>query len=328
MKVKTGRIALFCFLWAAALAAQSSSSLAQPPLKSEQVKVAFSNYGMPIFTLMLARELGFFRDEQLTVEMVMMSSALAGMALVAGDLDYSTMAGQLITQAAAKAPVKVIFVNLNRPMFMFVGRPEIKAIKDLKGKAIGVGSHGAIDDLLARRVISSGELNPEKDVTVLALGSTSHRLAALKAGTIAATNLTVPYNLIVERMGYTRLGFAGDLMQPVVNGLGTSDKKLKDQPGQIKRMIRAMLKAQNHLRNHREESIQKAMAWYKFDRQAAELAYDLLVQGMPEGGLPADENFKVIIEQGRSRQVIKEEVPLSRVADLSILKEALREIIP
>jgi NitT/TauT family transport system substrate-binding protein len=295
------------------------------PLKPETVKVAYSNPGMPIFSLMLARELGYFKEERLNVEMVMMTSAMSGLALASGDLDYTTMIGQLIGQAVSGSPVKVVFVNVNRPMFVFVGRPEIKSVKDLKGKPVGVGSHGAIDEALVRRVIASGGLSPEKDVTILALGGTSNRLGALMAGSISATMLTAPFNLKAERQGFNRLAFAGDYMQPVTNGLGASEKKIRERPDQIKRMLRAMLKSQDFLQSHKEESIQKAMAWYKFDREAAELSYDMLVRSMPKGIAP-DESFRAVIESSKTRT--PSEIPVSRVADMTLLREVLKERKP
>ena len=43
---------------------------------------------------------------------------------------------------------------------------------------------------------------------------------------------------------------AGDYMQPVTNGLAVSDKKIKEQPDQIKRVLRAMLRSQEFLQNN------------------------------------------------------------------------------
>ncbi len=322
------RIRFSGFLWPVIFWLLPCLALAQRLPKPERVRVAYSSYGMSILPLMLGREMGFFKDEQLTVDMVMMTSALSGLALAAGDIDYSTMAGQLITQAVAGAPIKVVFVVINKPLFMFVGRPEIKTVRDLKNRAVGVGSHGAIDDLLARKVIETGGLDPEKDVTLLNLGNTSSRLGALKAGSIAATMLTVPFNLVAERMGYTRLAFAGDFMHPVINGLGVTDRKLREQRDQVKRMLKATLKAESYMRQYREESIQKAIAWYKFDRQGAELAYDMSMRRMPENGLAPDESFKIVIDSSRGRQLSAGQVPVSKVADFSVLKEILKETHP
>jgi ABC-type nitrate/sulfonate/bicarbonate transport system substrate-binding protein len=75
-------------------------------------------------------------------------------------------------------------------------------------------------------------------------------------------------------------------MQAVTNGLGVSDRKLKSQPEQIKRMIRAMLNAVAYIRSHRAEAVQRAMALYKFDAPTAESAYDMLLQSLPVGAFP------------------------------------------
>jgi hypothetical protein len=73
-------------------------------------------------------------------------------------------------------------------------------------------------------------------------------------------------------------------MLAVTNGLGVSDRKLKTQPAQIKRMIRAMLNAVAYIRLHRAEAVQRAMALYKFDAPTAEMAYDMLLKSLPAGG--------------------------------------------
>ena len=135
--------------------------------------------------------------------------------------------------------------------------------------------------------------------------------------------LTAPFNLKAERQGFNRLAMSGDYMQPATNGLGASEKKIKERPDQIKRLLRAMLKSQDFLQGHKEESLQKAMAWYKFDREAAELAYDMLVRSMPPKGLAPDESFRAVIETSKARA--PSEIPVSRVADMTLLREVLKE---
>lgn len=113
-------------------------------------------------------------------------------------------------------------------------------------------------------------------------------------------------------------------MHAVTNGLGVSDKKLKTQPDQIKRMIRAMLKVQAYIRSHREESVQRAMSLYKFDRQGADLAYDMLIQSMPSD-IPSEKGFETVINLTREQLGLRGDVPLSKVSGLGLLKEVLSE---
>ena len=291
----------------------------------EQVTVAYSNPGISTLPLILAQEKGFFAAQRLKVQLVLMQTFVAGRAVISGDVDYNTLVGNMITLAAGGAPVKVIYVLLEKPLFVFLNRPEFKRAADLKGKKIAVSTRGSIDDYFMRSVITGAGLNPDKEITTLAMGGTSNRVGALKAGAIDATSVQVPYNLALEQAGYNRIAFAGDVMQAVTNGLGVSDRKLATQPDQIKRMIRAMLNTQAYMQSHRSESVEKAGSLFKFDHAAAELAYSALIQSMPAKGLPSEAAFETVLRLTREQLGVGVDVPVSKVANLNLLHEAARE---
>jgi NitT/TauT family transport system substrate-binding protein len=303
------------------------AAAAQPQdSKLEEVTVAYSNPGISTLPLTLGQEKGFFAAEGLRVSMVMMQTFVAGRAVIGSDVDYNTLVGNMVTLAAGGAPIKVIFVLLEKPLFVFVSRPEVKQVKDLSGKKIAVSTRGSIDDYFVRGVIAAAGLNVDKEITSLSMGGTANRLTAMQTGAVDATSVLVPYNLALERLGYNRIAFAGDFMQAVTNGLGVSDRKLKTQPDQIKRMIRAMLNIQAYIQSHRAECVQRAMTLYKFDAPAAELAYDMLLRSMPARGLPSDKAFETVISLSREQLGLRGDVPVSKVANLSLLREALKEL--
>ena len=227
--------------------------------KLEDVTVAYSNPGISTLPVNIAQEKGFFAAEKLNVKLVLMQTFVAGRAVIAGNVDYNSLAGNMITLAAGGAPVKVVFVLVERPLFAFVSRPELKSAKELKNKKVAVSTRGSIDDYFVRGVVAASGLNPDKDITSLSMGGTSNRLNALRTGAVDATGISVPYNLSLERAGYNRIAVAADSMHAVTNGLGVSDHKLKTQPDQIKRMIRAMLNAIGYIQSHRAEAVQRAM---------------------------------------------------------------------
>lgn len=296
------------------------------PQELEEVTVAYSNPGISTLPLTLGQEKGFFAAQRLKVQLVLMQTFVAGRAVIGGDVDYNTLVGNMVTLAAGGAPVKVIYVLLEKPLFVFVSRPEIKDMRELKAKKVAVSTRGSIDDYFVRSVITSGGLSPEKEITTLSMGGTSNRLNALRTGAVDATSVQVPYNLALERAGYNRIAFAGDFMQAVTNGLGVSDRKLKTQPEQIKRMIRAMLNVQAYMQANRAESIQRAMALYKFDAPAAELAYNTLMQSMPLRRLPSDKAFETVIHLTQEQLGLRGDVPVSKVANLALLAETLKEV--
>jgi len=293
--------------------------------KLEDVTVAYSNPGISTLPVNIAQEKGFFAAEKLNVNLVLMQTFVAGRAVIGGDVDYNSLAGNMITLAAGGAPVKVVFVLVERPLFVLISRPELKSAKDLKGKKIAVSTRGSIDDYFVRGVIAAGGLNPDKDITSLSMGGTSNRLSAMRTGAVDATGISVPYNLPLERTGYNRLASAAEFMQAVTNGLGVSDRKIQTQPDQIKRMIRAMLNSLSYIQSHRADAVQRAMTLYKFDAATAEAAYDMLLQSIPARGIPTDKAFETVINLSREQLGLRGEVPLSKVANLSLLREVVKE---
>ncbi|HEY7558526.1 MAG TPA: ABC transporter substrate-binding protein [Candidatus Binatia bacterium] len=304
----------------------SGASVEAQENKPEDVTVAYSNPGISTLPVNIAQENGFFSAEKLNVNLVLMQTFVAGRAVIGGNVDYNSLAGNMITLAAGGAPVKVVFVLVERPLFVFISRPEVKSAKDLKSKKVAVSTRGSIDDYFVRGVVAANGLNPDKDITSLSMGGTSNRLNALRTGAVDATGISVPYNLTLERAGYNRIAVAADSMHAVTNGLGVSDHKLKTQPEQIKRMIRAMLNAVAYIRLHRAEAVQRAKAFYKFDAPTAESAFDMLLQSLPVGGIPSDKAFETVINLSREQLGLRGDVPLSKVANLTLLREVVSEL--
>jgi ABC-type nitrate/sulfonate/bicarbonate transport system substrate-binding protein len=304
----------------------SGTSVEAQENKPEEVTVAYSNPGISTLPVNIAQEKGFFSAEKLNVNLVLMQTFVAGRAVIGGNVDYNSLAGNMITLAAGGAPVKVVFVLVERPLFVFISRPELKSAKDLKSKKVAVSTRGSIDDYFVRGVVAASGLNPDKDITSLSMGGTSNRLNALRTGAVDATGISVPYNLALERAGYNRIAVAADSMHAVTNGLGVSDHKLKTQPEQIKRMIRAMLNAVAYIRLHRAEAVQRAKALYKFDAPTAESAFDMLLQSLPVGGIPSDKAFETVINLSREQLGLRGEVPLSKVSNLTLLREVVSEL--
>ena len=60
--------------------------------------------------------------------------------------------------------------------------PGISSPADLKGKSIGISRFGASSDLATRAVLKKFGMNADKDVALIQTGSTSERMAAMKAG--------------------------------------------------------------------------------------------------------------------------------------------------
>ena len=102
----------------------------------------------------VAIEKGYHRDEGLSVEMIRAGGGIATQALIAGDLHFSTSAGSALSAMLRGAEVKVIYTNIDRPGYqLWSGQPEIRTLKDIVGKKVGVTSRGDTQELSVRLLL-------------------------------------------------------------------------------------------------------------------------------------------------------------------------------
>lgn len=119
---------------------------------------------------------------------------------------------------------------------------------------------------------------------------------------------------------------AADVFETSVSGLALHNDTLKEKPAQVKRMLRALLKAQNFIRSNKAESVRVIADWLKLDPGIAQASYDIYVRGMSPNGMVPERVLETDIERARKEQNVKEAMPVNRIVDFTMLKEALNEL--
>src|SRR5580765_8057719 len=117
---------------------------------ADKIRVSVTNYNMSYLAAGVAAKRGFFKEEGLDVEIVRMNANVAMSSLISGDVDYTMIFASVIRAAMRGIPLKVIAVLIDSPPYAFIARPEITAVKALKGKTVGIGVHGSSNDIGAR----------------------------------------------------------------------------------------------------------------------------------------------------------------------------------
>jgi ABC-type nitrate/sulfonate/bicarbonate transport system substrate-binding protein len=112
------------------------------------------------------------------------------------------------------------------PHFVLLGRPELKSVKDLKGKIIGVNIGGG-PDLVARLIIKHFGLDPDKDMKFVPGGGTEAVVARMKQGLMDATSAPVPWDYRAKKMGFNVLARAEDLFTYPISGVVAHTKRSK-----------------------------------------------------------------------------------------------------
>ena len=298
-------------------------SFAQP---LEKVRVGMPSFSLSFIAPRVAQVKGLFRAEGLEVELIQMATNITVVALTTKGIDYSTSSGGGLRSAVRGIPVKVVMSFNRKPLHVLVTKPEIRSLNDLRGRIVGFAGYGDTTEFLLRAILRQANMDLEKDVQALQIAGSGPRLTALLTGKIESAILPPPFNFEAEAKGFVRLMASADVFEGSVSGFTVNNDKLKENPRQIKRMIRAVLAAQTFIRENKSETVRIMSDWLKLEPTVAGASYDLYLRGQSPDGFVSDESLLLDINRARQALKIKEEVPLSRVVDFSILREALSEM--
>jgi NitT/TauT family transport system substrate-binding protein len=216
--------------------------LAAQPSK---IHVSAPSRSLTWFPAHLTREKGFYRAEGLDVDFVLMKPQVALQALIAGDVGYTTALGSTMRAGIRGLPLRVVMTIADKPLFALMARRGVNSVEELKGKLLGISSFGASSDTLTRAVLRRYKLDPNRDVKILALGGGTNRIAAMKTGGVDAALIEAPYNVMLEREGFRKILFVGDLIPSPLAGFGTTLEKIRKQSDEVQQLVRATLREFN-----------------------------------------------------------------------------------
>ena len=95
---------------------------------------------------------------------------------------------------------------------------------------------------------------------------------------------------------------------------------------QIKRVIRAGIKANRYIKSNRDGTIQFLMEWLRLNREIATATYDSVVRVYDDDINLCDKGLRLVIDETKKTMKLSRDVSYSEIADLSILREAQREL--
>jgi NitT/TauT family transport system substrate-binding protein len=293
---------------------------------ADKVRLSISAIDVSFLTAGLALKRGIFRDEGLDVELIRMNANVSITALSTTDIDYTMVFASVVRGALRGMPMRVVASYMDSSTHLLIARPEYKTIRDLKGKTLAVSTYGATSDVAARMMMKQGGIDPEKELKIIPLGGERSRYAALKEGIVDVAVLSPPTDTEAQRSGLRVLSRFYELFKMPFTGAGTHLKKLKEKPDEVKRMAKALLRANRFVRSNREGTIQTMMDWIRVDRESATATYDSTWKIFSEDGSMSESGLKLVIDQGREAMKIDRPVALTEVADFGIIREVQREL--
>jgi ABC-type nitrate/sulfonate/bicarbonate transport system substrate-binding protein len=300
---------------------------------AELVRTVIPRATLNYLSIPVAEVKGFFRDQGLENQAIVIPGATAIAAIVSGDVDYSGAGGTGMRAALRGAPIKAIMFQTEKVTWYLLAAPDIQKIADLKGKRIAVGTVGDTQDALITMLVEREGVSG-RDISRVAMPSrnTSTTILSLKTGAFSAAVVNADESLLGEKEGLRTLGFLGDLFPYPFQGFVATDKMIAERPNDIKRWLRAMARALMFIREKPEEAADIAMKKIPMGNMTRPLVIEGIrrfAKALPEGvpGLPSPQGIKNLMEfDVKAPLKIKEDVPPEKVMNLKLIREVKEEI--
>jgi NitT/TauT family transport system substrate-binding protein len=293
---------------------------------ADKVRIAFGT-GASSVLFPLAQKKGFLRDEGIDAEVIQMLGNLPIAALANGELDYNTVLNPSVRGAIQGLPIRVVACFDKGNQWVLVAGSNLKSVIELRGRTVAAGNRGQGPDTAGRRIVKHYGLEPDRDVKFTPGGSSDEgRLVSVQQGLVDATLIPIPLDLRARKLGLNILARAHEIYTYAGGGLVTTTKKIKDKPEEIKRVIKAGIKASRYIKGNADGTIQVFMDLRRMDREIAATSYEFLSKAINEDGSLPEQGFRLLIEEVKESVKVTREISFNEVSDLSILREAQREI--
>jgi len=273
-----------------------------------------------------AKEKGYYREEGLEVQFILMNAVVASRALISRDVDFASLSGAGLTAILAGAPLRFLFSSLNRPLLWLYARPEIRDVKELRGKRVGVSSIGSNDDFLMRELLKRRGLEADKDVALVGLGGPLGH-AALRGGSVDAAVTVLPHNFRLEQDGFRELvPFIKQDWIDINGSAVTREGLLQSDPVLVEKFVRGTLKGFLYYRDNRSGTIPVIARYLKIKEDFAGKIYDVTRPVMTADGTVSEELQTKSLEPLIKRLGQREPPPLEKIFDYSLVRKIRSEL--
>jgi ABC-type nitrate/sulfonate/bicarbonate transport system substrate-binding protein len=174
--------------------------------------------------------------------------------------------------------------------------------------------------MMVKEALKAAGMDPDRDVIFMTMGGSSARLAALQAGTVDATPLDVAFIEKIDKLGLKNILYFGDVVNLSLGGLGVGAEKIKNNPEQIKRMIRATLKGLRFFKSNKEETLVVMKQHLDVSDQYVGKIYDFALRSLNEKGDFSAKTLATELRLDKEILGLKQDIPEQQVADWSLLK--------
>src|SRR5499426_832015 len=293
--------------------------------QTRQFKVCVPDYAVGVMPLIIAKQNGYYGQEQLDVEVIAARGHLCSMGLLANSFQFTYSPSTFDAVVAGDVRGKVVYVGEKFLLHRFIVAPQIKNWGDLKGKKIAIGAFGSLTDMLSREILIAHGLKPMQDVLLLATGGVPVRLAALKSGNVQATLLGSQQALAAMQEGY-RL-FEYEPPPYVSHPLIVKNEMIANENAVLRNFLRATFKGHLFFGQRQEETLTMIQKTLRIDdRKVARETFVDELRRYNLGGGREQANMRKVIDRVRETRKIERKIDIAEVFDLGIAADVEAEL--
>jgi NitT/TauT family transport system substrate-binding protein len=270
----------------------------------------------------VAQERGFFKDEGLDVNLIVMGAPVANLALIGQNVDFSSVPTAALSAMLRGAPLRVIFNAFYRPLVWLYSKTEIRTVKELKGKRVGVAGIGSGPDHLLRELLRQNGMDPSRDVTILGLGVQSNLYTALSTGNIDASVFVIPGNFTARDAGFFELvSFIHQDTAQFQGSVVVRDELMRTDPQVVEKFVRGTIKGLFYSKANRSGTIAILARNLKVDEKLAAKIYDIGKSAMTVDGSVNESVQKKALDFVARVQGFKDPGPVEKFFDFSLARK-------
>ena len=293
-----------------------------PPAAAQtKILVGLSSVNIAFLPVYVSQEKGFFKDEGLDVLFVMFNAGATNLqALIGGDIQIMGSAFvETIGGRAAGFDVKNFWGICNLMPFQLYSQPGFNSMKEAKGKRFAISRFGSLTDFLTRATLNHFGINP-KEVTIMQIGSTPARFAALTAKGVDASIVWFPVTEIAKSKGFVKLLDLKEVFPEwPYETFAAKESWLNKEKATVTRFLRAYQRGVKHTLENKEDGVKAIRKYVKMDPAYAPLGYDEYRDSFPINGRLAEKAIPVVIEQEFESGRIKRKITLDELVDHSFM---------
>ena len=304
----------------------AATSVAAPTGAPEKIVLALPSVSGVFIPHVLAQQKGFFREEGLEAELPVLRSNLVTAGLASGEADYTAVFGPAVRDILAGMPFRVVGAVVDKSTRWLMAAPDVQAMEQLRGKAISVSTIGSGPYNSGVLALEQFGIDPYTEVTWLAAGTPAERLLAVRQGAAQASIFSASEVPRAEALGLARLLRLDDVVPLPESGVVTTEARLESQRPQVKRVLRAMVRALQYTKANREGTLPVFMQFLSISRGEAEEAYDGSVYAYSDDGTVSERTLRYAIEAETQQLKLTADVPAASIADFGVLYELFGEL--